>query len=74
MQQDNCICCGCCLYSPPLFKNVPLGLDCITINVSDNAISQWILKVLYYIKLSDWTKATVRMSMTDFKQNIFFPI
>lgn len=49
------------------------GFDCVTTNVSDNVISQQVLKVLYYIKLSDWTKATVIMSMSGFKQTIFPP-
>lgn len=49
------------------------GFDCVTTNVSDTVISQQILKVLYYIKLSDWTKATVIMNMSAFKQKHIFP-
>jgi hypothetical protein len=49
------------------------GFDCVTTNVSDNIISQWGLKELHYIKLSDWTKATTIMRMAGFKQNVFFP-
>lgn len=50
------------------------GFDCVTTSVSDNVISQQVLKILYYIKLSDWTKATVIMNMSVFKQNIFSPL
>lgn len=76
IQQDNCVCCFqwlMSLFTTIVQKHSP-GLHCVKTNVPNNVIFQCSLKVLHYIKLSDWTKATAIMRMAGFKQNIFFPL